>query len=210
MNQYYNFKNIRLLLTEGFVKDQLLDLCFDTPDLREIYENMSDVSRKSDLIRNLIDYAHKQVVLDQVLAWAKRTNRVQYDRFEPYYQVENLEDVNMNVGQVLLDNSLGRGITLGGAYRDIPLQLMATKWIEYGQLGWVRSGWLFIPQWTANHATTFFKVHANRDGKGYIHLTDVSAPAHVIWLTTTAGSKEEKEFHYILHPSDVWQFSWKE
>ena len=208
MNQYYIYKNIRLLLSAGFVKDQLLDLCFDTPDLREIYENLSNTSNKSELIRQLIDFADKQVMLDQVLEWAKDVNRIQYDNYKPYYGEDDPEKAFIGVGHVLPDNSLGKGILLGGSFREVPLRLVATEWVEYGQGGWVRSGWLFIPQRTENHATTFFKIHANRDHKGYIHIADASSPSHPVWLITAAGNKIEKEFHYIGYPSDVWHFVW--
>ena len=42
MDQYYNFKNILALLTEGFSPSELKTMCFVEPALWPIYENWSD------------------------------------------------------------------------------------------------------------------------------------------------------------------------
>jgi hypothetical protein len=59
----------------------------------------------------------------------------------------------------------------------------------------MRGGWLFIPQWTANHAISFFKVHVFDNGTGYMHIVDTTDPAHTVYLATDTGSRKEKSFH---------------
>ncbi len=211
MADYYNFKNIRILLTKGFTENDLLELCFDEPELRPVYENRAEAAGKSNLVRQIIDHAHTRLAIESVLNWAKDHNPARYEKHQPYYQPgpPKTQENSSQITLVLPDNDLGKGITLGGVYRTIPFRIVATKWAEYGE-SWVRSGWLFIPQWTENHAIAFFKIHAYDVGVGYIHLVDVSDPKHTIWLTTETGFKKEGEFHYIMHPSDTWEFVWRE
>ena len=115
MGQYYNFKNIFALLTEGFSTSELKTMCFVEPALRPMYENWSDSANKADMVRSIVDYAHQKLVIEAVLNWAEE------------------------------NNDLGYGIILGGIYQDVPLEIAATGWAEYGST-WVRSGWLFVPQ----------------------------------------------------------------
>lgn len=74
----------------------------------------------------------------------------------------------------------------------------------------MRSGWLYVPQWTESLSVAFFKVHISELGAGYIHLVDVASPKHTIWLKTQTGYSNEKEFHYLSFPTDVWEFTWRE
>ena len=209
MTEYYNLRNIRILLVEGFVIDELRDLCFDEPRLRPVYENLSDATTKSELVRSIVDYAHRKLVIESVLDWAKQHNLSRFEEHQPYYSPEapGVNPSATKVGTVLPDNDLGKGITLGGLYRDIPLRIVATEWVQYGA-SLARSGWLFIPQWTESHAIAFFKIHVLDDRKGYIHIVDVSDPTHIIFLATGTGFRMEKEFHYAAHPTDVWDFVW--
>jgi hypothetical protein len=215
LSGYYNLKNIRLLLSEGFGRDELVELCFDEPLLRDVYENWSEEASKGEFVRHIIDHAHKHLAMEVILEWAAKQNPSRYEAHRPYRQGDELEGAGggeadlSGAGLVLENNDLGRGLTLGGAYRDILLRIVATDWAEYGTFGWVRSGWLFIPQWTTSHAVAFFKVHVSEDGEGYIHIVDVADPRHPIWLTTTTGWRKEKEFHYVGHPVDVWFFTWE-
>jgi len=213
----YNLKNIRILLTEGFTRDELVTLCFDEPTLRPIYEGYSEESGTGELARRIVDYAHKKLVMEVVLDWTKEHNPLKFKEMQPYVEPEvsgashvRGEADNREVGLVLRGNDLGNGLTLGGMYQGIRLRIAATAWAEYGTSGWVRSGWLFIPQWTVSHAVAFFKVHISEDGTGYIHIVDVSDPMHTIWLTTRTGWKKEDKFDYNCHSADLWRFSWRE
>ena len=216
MAEYYNLKNIRLLLTEGFTHEELLDLCFYEPILRPVYEDRSRVAGKSELVRSIIDRAHKNLAVETVLNWAEANNPARYENHQPYYQTRSLALKGpglqldaLGAGSVLPDNALGKGISLGGSYRDIPLMIVASEWASYGISGEVRSGWLFVPEWTESHAVAFFKIHIQDEGDGYIHIVDASHPVHTIWLTTETGFRIEKEFHYATRPTDIWRFVWQ-
>jgi hypothetical protein len=208
----YKLGNIRNLLADGFNRTELLELCFDEPALTPVYEDWSEGCGKRELARRIVDYAHKKLVMEIVLDWAKTHNPRKYEENQPYYEQEAAETANslgQGVGLVLADNDLGWGLTLGGLYQGIPLKIAATGWAEYGTSGLVRSGWLFIPQWTASHAVAFFKVHVSEEGSGYIHIVDVADPIHTIWLTTKTGWKQEESFHYLAHSAALWRFVWQ-
>ena len=91
LSGYYNLKNIRLLLTEGFGRDELVELCFDEPLLRDVYENWSDEASKGQLVRHIIDHAHKHLAVDVVLEWAEKHNPSRYEAHRPYRQGDERE-----------------------------------------------------------------------------------------------------------------------
>jgi hypothetical protein len=51
----YNLQKIRQFLDDGFTADQLRDLCFFTPELKPIHEDIEG-KKKSEIIRLIIDY----------------------------------------------------------------------------------------------------------------------------------------------------------
>lgn len=205
MVDYYDFASIRRLLSEGFTGDQLLNLCFDEAVLRPVYDEYMGQVTRSELVREIIDHAHRHLALDAVLSWAQKHNPARYEAHGPYRHAPISGE--SAPGDVLPDNDLGQAIILGGTYREMPLRLFATEWAQYG-MTWVRSGWLFVPQWTAGHAVTFFKIHRTDNHKGYIHLVDVASPEHRVWLKTAAGFAKEATFHYVSHPVALWHFEW--
>jgi hypothetical protein len=89
---------------------------------------------------------------------------------------------------------------------------VATDWAKYGT-GWVKSGWLYIPERTHSHAVTFFKIHAFDDKTGYIHILDSANPTHKLWLETNTGFREEQTFCWDEHKdalrTALWQFTWQ-
>jgi len=208
MVEYYNLKNIRDLLTRGFSEDELRRLCLYEEDFRPLHTQLSQEASRETIADQIIDYSYQKLHVDQLLAWAEKQNPGRFARHKPYHHAET---TTLESGFVLLEtNHLGYEITLGGTYRNISLKIIAAGWEPYGTSGKVRSGWLYVPQLTASHAVTFFKIHISNDGKGYIHLVDAAHPIHPIWLRTRTGSHTEKEFHYISHPTDIWHFVWKE
>jgi len=84
MGQYYNFKNIFALLTEGFSTSELKTMCFVEPALRPMYENWSDSANKADLVRSIVDYAHQRLAIEAILNWAKENNPSRYEKHQPY------------------------------------------------------------------------------------------------------------------------------
>lgn len=110
-------------------------------------------------------------------------------------------------------DDLGKGIKLGGKYRNIFLRFLSSEWTRYGSIGWVKSGWLYCPPYFGvSHAVVFFKVHISDDGKGYIHLNSVANPKHNIWLETQAGFRQDGIFGWNGGNDQriaLWQFYWK-
>ena len=153
--------------------------------------------------------------MDTLLLRAKEANPYRYAEHQPYVNRESPQQHRVprsppeKLCEVVPANDLGYGITLGGFYRNLSLCVAATEWTPYGQ-SQVRSGWLYIPQWTANHALAFFKIHVHEDGTGYIHIVDAADPVHSIHLLTSAGDIQKDEFHYLDNPAALWTFSWKQ
>lgn len=212
---YYHFANIRAMLTEGYSKDDLLKLCFDVPELRPLYREWQGAPISTGrLVQEILDFAHRHLLLEMLLLKAKEANPYRYAEHQPYVNrdiaaVAGGGAPDSRLCELVAANDLGYGITLGGFYKDIALSVVATEWTLYGQT-LVRSGWLFIPQWTANHALAFFKIHVQEDGTGYIHIVDAAAPAHSIHLLTSSGDMLQGEFHFRDHPATIWTFTWRQ
>jgi hypothetical protein len=196
MKDYYNFGNIRSVLMEGFSQEQLRTFCSVTPSFRAVYENLADANKEA-FVREIIDHGRRQLKLEEVIEWVRQENPAQYIHYEPYVDLtmESGGQDEKAVLSILPDDHLGKGIRFGGSYRGIRLRIAATEWTPYGSDREIRSGWLFIPQWTANHALTFFKIHTYSVGEGYIHIADVTEPAHPVYLSTEAGDHLEMSFH---------------
>ena len=107
---------------------------------------------------------------------------------------------------------LGYGIKLGGRYQGVPLALVTSQWITYRD-SWVKSGWLYVPQFTHNLADTFYKIHLLKDGTGYIHILTSANPTHTIWLETNTGFRVEEEFCWSAtvgaQRTALWRFTWR-
>ncbi|MCB9079009.1 MAG: hypothetical protein H6631_15500 [Anaerolineaceae bacterium] len=214
MNEYYNLKNIRDLLKQGFSERELRDdLCFYEVDFQPLRDQLPQNAGKDVVVQAILDFALQKIKVERLLEWVKHHNEARYNNHGPYFQPpEAPNKVAYNFLLALEDNHLGHGITLRGTYRGIDLKVAAIDWAEYGTLGKVRSGWLYVPQLTASHSVAFFKLHLRDDGTGYIHLVDVASPVHPIWLETQAGYKNKQYFHYDGQGAkafDWWEFRWK-
>lgn len=210
MNEYYILKNIRELLIQGFSEEDLRQMCFYEVDFRSLYDYLPKNAGKDTVVHQIIEYGYKELKVDKLLSWAKGKNPKRYERHKPYVQLETDSEFTPNFFSPIENNDLGHGIILGGVYRGEPLKLAAVEWARYGTLSQVRSGWLYIPQWTESHSVAFFKIHVADEGAGYIHIVDVAAPTHTIWLKTQTGYSHEKDFHYLNYPTAVWEFTWRE
>ncbi|MFN8463917.1 MAG: hypothetical protein U0X20_00140 [Caldilineaceae bacterium] len=162
----------------------------------------------------MLDFALRHLLVDALLLKAKEANPYRYAEHQPYLDRDlaaapGTRSTSEKLCEVVPGNDLGYGITLGGFYRNVSLCVAATEWTLYGQ-SQVRSGWLYIPQWTANHALAFFKIHVQEDGTGYIHIVDAADPVHSIHLLTSSGDIQKGEFHYCSNPAAVWAFAWKQ
>jgi hypothetical protein len=89
MNEDYDLENVRKLLIEGFNAEELRSLCFDKPALRPVYDNLSESVSKSELTRQIVDYANKKLVIEMVLDWARIHNPSGYEKYEPYKVVDS-------------------------------------------------------------------------------------------------------------------------
>jgi hypothetical protein len=210
MNEYYILKNIREVLLQGFSEEELRQMCFYEIDFKPLYDQLSQNAGKEKIVHQIIEYAYKQLKVDVLLAWVKDHNPQRYKVHKPYYQLDTDKKSSQNFVSPIENNDLGYGVILGGVYREIPLKLAAVDWSRYGTITYVRSGWLYVPQWTESHSIAFFKIHIGDMGAGYIHIVDVAAPEHTIWLETQTGYRNKKEFHYLNFPTDVWEFTWRE
>ena len=81
---YYNLKNIRTLLTEGFTSEELRALTFDEPNFRPVFDQMSASSGKAEIVDRLLQYADQQLLIDQLLIHAKKRNPARYEYYQPY------------------------------------------------------------------------------------------------------------------------------
>jgi hypothetical protein len=85
MTKRYHLSNIRTLLTEGFTDDELRRLCYDIPEFRPIYDELSQETGKSKIIDRLIEYANRKLKLEELLAWANQHNPARYEAHQPYH-----------------------------------------------------------------------------------------------------------------------------
>jgi hypothetical protein len=83
--QRFNLKNIRILLTEGFIEEELRRLCFDELEFRPIYEQLAPGIGKDKVIDKLIEYAERRELIEKLLALAKECSYTKYEKHQPYY-----------------------------------------------------------------------------------------------------------------------------
>lgn len=80
----YNLTNIRTLLTKGFSDTELRNFCFDTPEFREVYDQLSYGTGKEQLVSLMMDHADQNLLFEPLLAWAKAQNPARYQQHQPY------------------------------------------------------------------------------------------------------------------------------
>lgn len=84
----YHLNNIRTLLTEGFTDSELRRFCYDHPDFRPVYDELSGVTGKNAIIDVLLEYANRKELLEPLLEWAQKKAAAKYDKFKPYREGE--------------------------------------------------------------------------------------------------------------------------
>ncbi|MBE7555251.1 MAG: toll/interleukin-1 receptor domain-containing protein [Anaerolineales bacterium] len=87
MDQNYNWKNIRTLLTEGFTAEELRRFCFDEGNFRAVYNKLTQDTGKDKIIDLLLDYANQKLQTEILLIWAKEHNPIRYEKYQPYYDI---------------------------------------------------------------------------------------------------------------------------
>ncbi len=85
----YNLANIRVLLTEGFTSEELLQFCFDEPKFKPFYSQIPHDTSPAQLARLIVDYANRRSLLDILLVWVKEHNNAKYEEHQPYHDVSS-------------------------------------------------------------------------------------------------------------------------
>lgn len=86
LSKQYNFKNIRVLLTEGFSDEELRHLCFDVPAFRPVHSQLAKGSGKSEIIQRLLEYVEQKDLIEILLDQAKERNPAKYQTYQPYFE----------------------------------------------------------------------------------------------------------------------------
>lgn len=87
MTTTYNLKNIRILLTEGFSAEELRHFCYDEPDFRPVYHQLTTYTGKTDIIDLLMEYAEQKRLVQPLLIWTKASNPARYEEHKPYDEI---------------------------------------------------------------------------------------------------------------------------
>lgn len=80
----YNLTNIRTLLTKGFSDTELRTFCFDAPEFRDVYDQLSAGAGKEQIISLILEHADQNLLFELLLAWAKERNPARYEQHQPY------------------------------------------------------------------------------------------------------------------------------
>ena len=80
----YNLKRIGDLLQHGFNESELRNFCFYEAKFRSVYDQSPPHLGKTELIRQLVEYAQQRGLEAELLAWAKEQNPAKYEQYQPY------------------------------------------------------------------------------------------------------------------------------
>jgi len=78
----YNIQKIRQLLDDGFSDDDISSIC--QSNFYAVYNNFAPGQTKEQHIRMLIDFAHRQMRINELLDICRERNTPQYARYQPY------------------------------------------------------------------------------------------------------------------------------
>jgi hypothetical protein len=80
MTTYYNLKNIRTLLIEGFTDEELRHLCYDIPNFRPVYNQLAQNSGKAEIVDRLLKHADQTLQIETLLVLVKEHNPARYEK----------------------------------------------------------------------------------------------------------------------------------
>lgn len=83
-NTQYNLAAIRKLLLVAFTPDSLRRFCQDSRTLSPVVAKFGPGHGLDDMVDEVVDYCHMQLLCEELLAAVKTENPRQYARFEPY------------------------------------------------------------------------------------------------------------------------------
>lgn len=116
---FYNFANIRQLLTTGFNREELNTLCFDFFDLRDFAKNNESLTSKKFFVMELINYSERRGIVNTLLQAAKKENESMYNRYRPYYNLPLAPEIAAEERRVL--DNLNRFYNLDATNKTITL-----------------------------------------------------------------------------------------
>ena len=79
----YKIKNIYNLISASFDNASLVKFCF--LNFEKVHSNFTDVQSTDTKIMSLIDYARRNLKLENLLSLMKEENPAQYEKHEPYF-----------------------------------------------------------------------------------------------------------------------------
>lgn len=89
----YHYANLLKLLEFSFSIEELKRFCFESDSYRDF---QSKEPPNEAFRRELLSYALRRVVIDELLSWAKQNNRTRYDLHQPYYVERPEADVALS------------------------------------------------------------------------------------------------------------------
>jgi hypothetical protein len=142
-SQEPDLKQISTLLKEGFSVNELLEFCFGSTRYKPIHDNWSASGTRDELVRLILDFGHRKLILDELIDYAKQHNPNRYEMYQPYYKdASHLASYGLLTTSgsaaiqspysvsLLRYNDIGHGVILGGNYQGFPLEVVASKWSE--------------------------------------------------------------------------------
>ncbi len=115
----YIVKNVGILLTEGFSKEDLHDLCFYEEGFQPAEDQISWEAGKAKIIREVLKYAKNNMLVGNLLRWTKEKNPARYHLHQPY----DLDIEKIRNSACLTRKSLGEFFNLKGDKREITIYL---------------------------------------------------------------------------------------
>lgn len=85
MPRHYNTKSIRILLRECFSDQELREFCYDTPNFRDVYDQLTLHTGKAEIISLLIIHAENRGKFEEFLSLIAAQNPSQYQKYQPYW-----------------------------------------------------------------------------------------------------------------------------
>lgn len=77
----YNLAVLREFLTVALTEQEIVQLCYDEPPLRGVYEQFSQGMAKDRMLQLLIDFCERQRLLDTLVVAARRLNATRYEEY---------------------------------------------------------------------------------------------------------------------------------
>lgn len=100
----YDLRKIRQLLHDALTNEQLLDLCFDHPEFREIYNSFNASGNRRQCQRELVEFAERQGITKKILDFVQRENLKTYCDNRPYSN-DNVAIEEQSIGDAVVRKS---------------------------------------------------------------------------------------------------------